>query len=71
MKHPRPSDEELRGMSVNERLFHCGLLNGFDDAARRRDRTLMIELLMQAAATREQAEGTVDTTLRNPEKYGF
>ena len=56
---------------MNERLFACGLLDQFDTAAKKRDRSKMIELLMQTAATREQAESTVDTTLLNPAKYGF
>lgn len=71
MSRPRPLNEELQGMTVNKRLCACGLLDAFDDEARRRDQAAMIELLMQAAATQEQAEGTVATTLSNPEKYGF
>jgi len=58
-------------MTLNERLFLCGLLEAFDDAARRRDRTVMIALLIQVAATQEQAEETVDTTLRTPKNYGY
>jgi hypothetical protein len=71
MESSRPTQEELRGMTVNERLFACGLLDDYEAAAKGRDRTKMIELLMDAAASREQAEWSVDTTLSNPSKYGY
>ena len=71
MKQPRPSASELGGMTINERLFACGLLDSWDIAARKRDREAMIALLIETAVTRVQAESTVDTILENPSKYGF
>jgi hypothetical protein len=58
------------GMTVNERLFAAGLLTKWDDAARKRDRVNMIELLSRVDLG-QQAEHIVDTVLSNPSKYGL
>ena len=71
MATTRPSDEQLRGMTVNERLFACGLLDAWGQVARNRDRSQMIALLLQTAIEREQAERTTDAVLNNPSMYGF
>jgi hypothetical protein len=63
-----PTDKFL-GMTVNERLFAAGLLEDFDEAARRRDRRKMIVILTQVAI--DTPERTADTILQNPETYGF
>jgi len=59
----------LAGMTVNERLFHVGLLDQWDAAVRQRDRDAMIELLQQAEVPEPHL--TVDTVLANPKMYGF
>ena len=56
-------------MTVNERLFTAGLLDAFGEAARRRDRDQMIELLRRVEI--ETSEWSVDTILEHPERYGF
>ena len=61
--------DKFRGMTVNERLFAAGLLGDFDEAARRRDRRKMIDILTQVGD--DTPERTTDTILRNPETYGF
>ncbi|GAA5504636.1 hypothetical protein Rcae01_00075 [Novipirellula caenicola] len=71
MTATRPSDDELSGMTVNERLFACGLLDAWDEAAMNRDRPQMIALLLQTAIERDQAERTTDAVLKNPTMYGF
>lgn len=71
MTTKRPSDDELSGMSVNERLFACGLLDAWDEAVMNRDRPQMIALLLQTAIARDQAERTTDAVLENPKTYGF
>ncbi len=71
MATTRPSDDELSGMTVNERLLACGLLDAWDEAAMKRDRPLMIALLLQTAIERDQAERTTDAVLDNPKMYGF
>ncbi len=58
-------------MTVNERLLACGLLDAWDEAAMKRDRPLMIALLLQTAIERDQAERTTDAVLDNPKMYGF
>ena len=59
------------GMTVNERLVVSGQIAAWDKAVIGRDRAKMIEILMAAEMTAEQAAFTTDTTLANPEKYGF
>jgi hypothetical protein len=59
------------GMTVNERLYAAGLVKARDAAVIRRDRAKMLEIQMATELTAEQAAFTVDTTLTNPEKYGF
>lgn len=56
-------------MTVNERLFHVGILDQWDTAVRRRDRNEMIALLEQVEVT--ELHLTVDTVLANPRAYGF
>jgi hypothetical protein len=58
-------------MTVNERLSVSGQFAAWDEAVARRDRARMIEILMATELTAEQAAFTMDTTLANPEKYGF
>jgi hypothetical protein len=67
----RPTDQELSGMTVNERLFTCGLFDRWDAAVRARRREEMISVLCDVALTKEQAAYTVDGVLANPAKYGF
>ena len=59
------------GMTVNERLVVAGQIAAWDKAVVGRDRARMIEILMAVEMTAEQAAFTTDTTLANPEKYGF
>lgn len=59
------------GMTVNERLVISGQMAAWDAAVVSRDRARMIEILMATELTAEQAAFTTDTTLANPEKYGF
>jgi|AGTN01.1.fsa_nt_gi hypothetical protein len=62
-------EPNLAGMTVNERLFHVGILDQWDAAVRRRDRNEMIALLEQVEVTDPHV--TADTVLANPRAYGF
>jgi len=59
------------GMTVNERLVMSGQMTAWDEAVIGRDRDRMIEILMAAELTAEQAAYSTDATLADPEKYGF
>ena len=59
------------GMTVNERLVMSGQMAAWDEAVIGRDRARMIEILMATELTAKQAAETTDTTLADPEKYGF
>ena len=64
-----PNKPDFAGMTVNERLSCAGIMDKWCEAARRRDRDTMIELLKQVEVRHPQ--GTVDALLANPQKYGF
>ena len=66
-----PSKEELKGMTVNERLFSCELFDEWDMAVKNRNKKEMINILTKVELTQEQAIETTTTVLENPEKYGF
>ena len=63
--------EELMGMTVNERLFVCGLLEQYLEYGRARNREEMVVLLTQVCFTKEQAEEVVDKILGDPKKFGI
>jgi hypothetical protein len=55
--------KDYHGLTVNERLVVSGLLDQFDEAARRRNRDAMILMLKQLALTQTYAATWVDTLL--------
>ena len=57
-------------MTANERLFAAGLLDAFDQAARRRNRPRMVEILGKVELA-DQAEEIADAIVAEPERYGF
>jgi len=59
----------LSGMTVNERLFHVGLVDQWDAAARRRDRAAMVDILKRVEVPEPMP--IIDTILADPKKYGF
>lgn len=62
---------DIGGMTVNERLYHFGLMPAFDDAVRSRKLAAVIAVLWQAQFSQSQAEYTATTLLANPEQYGY
>lgn len=65
------TENDLKGMTVNERLFILGLMDKFDRAIRKRDSEASIKVLIEALFTVEQAKETVISILEDPEHYGF
>lgn len=59
----------LAGMTVNERLYHLGLIGKWDEAVRQRDRESMMRMMERAEVP--NPERTVDAVLTSPERYGF
>ena len=64
------TEQDIEGMTVNERLFHFGLVGRFDDAARARDVPAMMHILLQAQLSEEQAQFTANTVAADPGYYG-
>jgi hypothetical protein len=70
MGGPSVSEAKFAGMTANERLYSAGLSNSFDQAARRRDRARMIEILGKAGLA-NQADEIIDAILADPKRYAF
>jgi hypothetical protein len=64
-----PEHSAIQGMTVNERLFHLGLLDKWSRAVTDRNRSAMLALMRKCEV--ETPEFTVDTVLADPETYGF
>jgi hypothetical protein len=62
-------ENDLAGMTVNERLFSRGLLDRWDAAARSRDRETMLQIMRDVEVS--PPESTVDAVLADPSFYGF
>jgi len=62
---------DIRGMTVNERLYHFALMPAFDEAVRSRKLESVVAVLLQAQFSQSQAEHTATTVLANPERYGY
>jgi hypothetical protein len=65
------TEQELKGMTVNERLFHHGFMNRFDVAASNRDVEAMVQVLVQAQCSEAQALETARAVAANPKRYGY
>ncbi|WP_024297001.1 hypothetical protein [Methylomicrobium lacus] len=65
------NEQSLEGMTVNERLFHLNLFESFDAAAKSRDFEAMVQVLLQARLSEQQANETAGAILANPVRYGF
>ena len=64
-----PTHEELKGTTVNERLYLCGLIDEFDRAKRNRNKERMVETLETSGLPKEAAESTVAAIMEK--KSGF
>ncbi len=62
---------ELKGMTVNERLVHLGLMLAFDEAVRSRKPEVVVSVLRQAHFTLSQAQETTTAVLAKPKYYGY
>jgi hypothetical protein len=65
------TEQELEGMTVNERLFHLGLMHRFDVAASNREVEAMVQVLLQAQFSETQALATAQAVAANPQRYGY
>lgn len=61
----------LAGMTINERLFHVGIMDEFDAAISSRDQEGAITLLQRLELSKEEAMATVATIFKDPGKYGY
>ena len=65
------NEDTIEGMTVNERLLHFNLFESFDSAARSKSFAGLVEVLIQARFSEEQANHTASALLANPKLYGF
>lgn len=59
------------GMTVNERLFHAGLMDQFDAALEAKKMEDAISILQQTELSIEAATETVAVIFDNPAMYGY
>ena len=58
-------------MTVNERIYFCGLQLRWDTAVFARNKEEMAAVLREVSISIEGSEKIVATILENPKKYGF
>ena len=63
-------EQSVEGMTVNERLYHFGLIDRFDAAARSRDVLGMMQVLRQAQLSEAQSLQTAQAVAADPKLYG-
>ena len=63
--------EDLKGMSVNERLFVMKKHEAFNDAIKSKNTKRAIEILELCNLPHSSAVNTTNTILKNPELYGY
>ena len=59
------------GMTVNERLYHFGLIDYFDAAAKTGNVSAMEQVLIQARFSAAQAKETAQAVASDPARYGY
>jgi hypothetical protein len=65
------SEKKYSIVAVNKRLYDAGLLDDFYKAATKKDKDVMVALLMSVELERSQAEETIDTILESPASFEF
>lgn len=65
------AEQSVEGMTVNERLFHLGLHDQFDSAARSGNVPVMVQVLLRARFSEAQATHTAQTVATDPNGYGY
>lgn len=64
-------DPMVNGMTVNERLFHLGLVEDFEAAIRSGQLPEVIQVLVRAQLSETQARQTAEAVLASPKRYGL
>ncbi len=59
MEKQFPQNKYL-GMTVNERLFHAGLLDDFDKSIEEQDKTKLVLILEKVFLSRENIEAIIE-----------
>ena len=62
---------DLKGMTVNERIFALKAFDAFDKAIKSNDINLAIKILEQCGLTNSSAIETINSILNEPERYGY
>lgn len=67
----RPTEQDLAGMSLSERLMACDLFEQWDDAVTAKNKDEMVSLLVETSLTERKAKQTAKAILADPSAYGF
>ena len=63
--------EDLKGMTLNERLFALKAFDAFDKAIKSNDTNSAKKILEQCGLTYSSAIETIKLILNDPERYGY
>ncbi|HAW76608.1 MAG TPA: hypothetical protein DCW74_12845 [Alteromonas australica] len=63
--------EELKGVTINERLFALKVTESFDAAIKSKNCKAAIEVLEQCGLSYSSALETVSSIFKNPKRYGY
>ncbi len=60
-----PTQNEYSGMTVNERLFHAGLINDFDKSIEQQNRVKLIHILEKVFLSQENIDVVVKKYIKD------
>lgn len=63
--------EDLKGMTINERLFALNMTEVFDKAIKSKNTKDSIKILEQCGLPHSSALATVTAIFKNPKQYGY
>lgn len=61
----QPLQNKYSGMTVNERLFHAGLLDDFDKSIEEQDKTKLVLVLEKVFLSQENIEAIIEKYIKD------
>lgn len=59
------SQNKYSGMTVNERLFHAGLMSDFDESIKQQDKAKLVHILEKVFLSQENIEVIVEKYIKD------
>ncbi|WP_145928738.1 hypothetical protein OH491_19295 [Termitidicoccus mucosus] len=61
-------NQDMRGMTINERLFSSGRLAEWDSALKKKDIDALLKILINLSLTEKEARWTIDSILKTKQE---